>query len=465
MIEVFTFDDAGSVTVDGVTIKAEGLNSYRFIPNEGPPLLCEFQTAPEAPKILPAPAPDPVFYLPPHFGVTVIGSGHGFDAQSRTSGFVLWVNGKGILVDPPVNSTTWFQENRVNTRLVSDLILTHCHADHDSGTLQKILEEGRIRVHSTVTVLRSFVAKYSALTLIPPRDFHRFFDFRPVRIGAPTTIAGARFHFKYNLHPIPTLGFYAELEGEKFYYSCDTLYDPEALEHLHETGVLSQERRDDLLNVPWDSSLIFHEAGIPPIHTPISVLADLPQEVKDKLFLVHVSESAIPDESGLQLARPDLENTWVIPVAEPRRSLSYKILDVAGHVDLFSDMGFNKAVECLTITHSCVYKPGETIIERDTPGDRFYMICSGEVEVVHEDLPERLFLTRYDYFGETALILGQLRKADIIAYTSVELLYINSEDFLRFVADSSLPKRLSAWTKTVPEVLAGLLKKIPPWHI
>ncbi len=29
--------------------------------------------------------------------------------------------------------------------------------------------------------------------------------------------------------------------------------------------------------------------GVPPIHTPKDILINLPQEIKDKLYLVHVS--------------------------------------------------------------------------------------------------------------------------------------------------------------------------------
>lgn len=113
------------------------------------------------------------------------------------------------------------QQNRVNTRLIEDLILTHCHADHEiPGTVQKILEEGRIRVHTTETVMESFVAKYSALTSLRPADFRTLFEFQPIMHNSCTTIVGHKFLFKYNLHPIPTLGFDVEFEGQSFYYSC-----------------------------------------------------------------------------------------------------------------------------------------------------------------------------------------------------------------------------------------------------
>lgn len=444
MIEIFTFDREGVVEVDGVTISSLGRNSYRF--EEGPESLeVEFRPTPE-PQLeditLDAGHIQGCFYSPPTFGVTVIGSGHGFDTESKTSGFIIWVDGKGILVDPPVDSTIWMQQQKVNTRLIEDLVLTHCHADHDSGTLQKIMEEGRIRVHTTRTVMESFVAKYSALTGLRQSEFRALFEFAPLRIGTKITIAGAQFLFKYNLHPIPTLGFQVSLEGKSFYYSCDTLFDPDYIRSLHEKGIMPKDRMDDLLDVPWSSDLIFHEAGIPPIHTPISILNDLPMDVKRRTFLVHVSESAIPEDSGLRIADPGTADTYEVEVPTPQKSLAYKILDVVSHIDLFSEMKFHKALECLAITHYTVVEAGEKFIERDTYGDKFYMILSGEVEVLHESLPRRLFFSRYDYIGETALILNNPRNADIVARTRTELLYIEKEDFLRFLRDTPLPEML-----------------------
>lgn len=468
MIEIYTFDAKRQVEVDGVTITSLGRNNYRFETPEDA-LEVEFRATPE-PQLesitLDAGHIQGCFYSPPTFGVTVIGSGHGFDTESKTSGFIIWVDGKGVLVDPPVDSTIWMQRQKVNTRLIEDLILTHCHADHDSGTLQKVMEEGRIRIHTTRTVMESFVAKYSALTGLSKEEFRALFEFQPLRIGTRTTIAGARFLFKYNLHPIPTLGFQVMLEGKSFYYSCDTLYDPDYIDSLHEKGVLPRERRDDLLDVPWDSDLIFHEAGIPPIHTPLTVLNALPKEVKEHTFLVHVSESAIPENSGLRIAEPGTAGTLEIEVPTPEKSLAYKILDVASNVDLFSEMKFSKALECLAITHYSVVEAGECFIKRDTPGDKFYMILSGEVEVVHESLPRRLFFSRYDYLGETALILNSPRNADIVARTRTELLYIEKEDFLRFIRDTSLPQMLirlnenrsvgARWTFEKHRILAAM---------
>jgi CRP-like cAMP-binding protein len=438
MVEFLVFDQDRQVTLGSARLTSLGWNRYR-LEGHGESVECSLQSCPGGSQMRAAESKEESLYEPPVFGVTMIGNGHGFDAGVRTSGFILWLDGKGVLVDPPVHTTRWMREQGINTRLIEDLVLTHCHADHDSGTLQKVLEEGRIRIHTTETVMRSFVAKYSALLGMRQKHLRSLFEFSPVTLGRRITLAGAKFLFRYTLHSIPTLGFEVELEGRSFYYSCDTLYDPERITAMAQQGVLSEERRDDLLDVPWDSSLILHEAGIPPIHTPIEVLSALPEEVKSRLYLTHVSASAIPAGSGLRLAQPGPTYTLEIPCPRPAKSLACKILDVLRHVDLFAELSLQRAEECVAMTEVRTYQPGEMVIEKGTYGDSFFMVASGEVEVLHAGLPQPILAGRYDYLGETAVITGQPRNADIVARTRTELLCISREDFLRLVRDTTVP--------------------------
>ena len=46
--------------------------------------------------------------------------------------------------------------------------------------------------------------------------------------------------------------------------------------------------------------VLLHESGAPPIHTPLEVLLDLPEEVKNRLYVVHTA--ALPDDCGLRVA-------------------------------------------------------------------------------------------------------------------------------------------------------------------
>lgn len=54
-------------------------------------------------------------------------------------------------------------------------------------------------------------------------------------------------------------------------------------------------------NLPLqETDLLLHEAGAPPIHTPLEVLMQLPQRVKDRLYVVH--SSTIPPDCDLRVA-------------------------------------------------------------------------------------------------------------------------------------------------------------------
>lgn len=66
-------------------------------------------------------------FVPPTFGVTFLGTSHGFDATGNTTGFIIWINGSGILVDPPLNSIEYLKANGVKMSFVNKVILTHCH--------------------------------------------------------------------------------------------------------------------------------------------------------------------------------------------------------------------------------------------------------------------------------------------------------------------------------------------------
>lgn len=73
-------------------------------------------------------------------------------------------------------------------------------------------------------------------------------------------------------------------------------------------GVLSRGRANSLKDIPLlECDLLLHEAGAPPIHTPISVLQELPEKVRERLYIVHTS--ALPPDCGLRVAPTGTANT------------------------------------------------------------------------------------------------------------------------------------------------------------
>ncbi|MBL9027874.1 MAG: cAMP/cGMP-dependent 3',5'-cyclic-AMP/GMP phosphodiesterase [Myxococcales bacterium] len=380
-------------------------------------------------------------FEPPAFGLTVLGASHGFDPDGKTTGYILWIGRRGILIDPPVDTTMHLRDAGVMPKTIDGVILTHCHADHDSGVFAKLLEEGRTRLITTPTILASFLKKYSALSGIDEDALRRTFSFVPVKIGQGIPLNGAELIFHYTLHSIPTIGFEAFYGGKSLAFSSDTLYEPESIRKMCELGVITPERRDALIDFPWHHSLIFHEAGVPPLHTPVAPLAALPPEVKERLYLVHIARKDVPKESGLKSAEVGLDRTMRIDVEMPAQAEAIDVLNVFCSIDFFRELSMPRARELLLFAKRRNVEQGETIISQDSEGHEFFVIVQGSVSVMRDGQ----YLKSYhsgDYFGETALVLNQPRTADVVARTPVELLTLDRHAFLYLLRGTDIPMRL-----------------------
>lgn len=324
------------------------------------------------------------FFTPPLFGVTVLGSSHGFDPKGSTSGYVLWINRRGIMVDPPPHSTAILEKNQIHPSAIDGIIVTHVHGDHDAGAFQKILCERRVTVITSRTVYDAFIRKYAALSGIDADFLRRSHRFRPVRVGQELKLRGASFKFFYSLHSIPCLGFEVTFGGKSIVLSGDHMNDPARIQAMFEEGVLSAGRRDQLLAFPWHHDLILHEAGIPPIHTPLATLEALPADVKRRLHVVHVSEGAVREGSGLQAARPGVRNTLELEVDVPEFSAAVSTLNLIDDIHFLSGLSLAHARGLLEIAFTRRFNAGQAVVARGARGaDEFCVILAGLLEVFY----------------------------------------------------------------------------------
>ena len=386
-------------------------------------------------------------YLPPLFGVTCLGPSHGFDPTENTSGFIIWLNHRGIMIDPPVNSTEWLNDSNVNPKLIDSIILTHCHADHDAGTFQKIMEEGKISIYTTKTVINSFLRKYSALSNESISYLKKLFDFNPVYLGKPFYIHGAEFNAFYSLHSIPAIGFKMIFQKQSFVYSSDHQGEPKIHEEMYKKGIISKGRYKQLKNFPWDSAAIFHEAGIPPLHTSIDYLNSLPEKIKKKMVVYHIAKKDFPADSSLTLAKFGMENTIYFDVAHPYFEKAYEIIGILRHLDFFSGFPIKKVQEFVLAIKEEKFKKGEYIIKKGQKGEKFCIIYSGNVAIFLEGLEQKKIYSEFEYFGEVALLTGLTTTADVVAETNVIVYTMEKTKFLSFISGTEFEETLKKLIK------------------
>lgn len=386
-------------------------------------------------------------FQPPMFGVSVLGHSHGFDPTSPTTGFVFWINGRGVMVDPPVDASLKLRNSNISPKLINDVILTHVHADHDAGLLQKFFEEGRINLYTTPVIYESFIRKSAYVTDFNRQEFKKLINFKPVMINSPVMILGGRFMFYYTLHPIPTIQFEVYYQGESIYYSADHLYDPEGWQELYRKGILTKNRLESLNRNCWNHSLVLHEAGIPPLHTPIKCLMELDEAIKERIYLVHVGKQNVPSEANLKLVPDSLDECLSIPISTMIPPEFTRLLWTLSTVDFFQDLPIQKIIDILPSVQRRCYQCNEVIFRYGEQGDEFHIIISGRVSISRHD-QELIVYGPHDYYGEMAMISGKPRSADVVAKTEVVVLIISRDNFLAFIHETNIANHLQTIEQT-----------------
>ena len=443
LVEFLIFDDERKVNIEDVIIELDHDQNFLFkdiskrqmikVPGE-----IEYKVEFDLGGILSTP------FKPSKFEVTCLGPSHGFDPEDNTSGFILWLNGHGVMIDPPVNTTEWLVQSNVNPKLIDTVILTHTHADHDAGTFQKILEEDKVTIFSTTTIMDSWLRKYSILTGIETKSLTQLFDFHPVLIGDKVNIHGAWFSFNYTLHSIPTIGFRMTYRDKSFVYTSDHLNLPSKFEELKENKIISPNRYKELMDFPWESDVIYHEAGVPPLHTPIEYLNTIDTDIQKKTVVYHIAQKDFPDMTGLTLATFGIGNSLKIDVKEGVFESAYSIIDVFSRIEIFKDFTASKLKDLLAVVDKENIPKGTRIIKKGEYGNKFYTILSGSIRVGSEKAQngESKRFGNYQSFGEASLLLNQPRAVDVFAETDVEALSISRNAFLNLIEGTEIENKL-----------------------
>ncbi|WP_028975222.1 cAMP/cGMP-dependent 3',5'-cyclic-AMP/GMP phosphodiesterase [Spirochaeta cellobiosiphila] len=381
-------------------------------------------------------------FEPPLFGITCLGPSHGFDPTENTSGYILWLNHSGIMIDPPVDSTLWLEQSHVKPKLIDSIILTHCHADHDAGTFQKIMEEGRVTIYTTHTIMESFLRKFAAVTGESEEYLAQLFSFEPVYIDKPFYINGGLFNFRFSLHSIPTIGFMLRFQDKSFVYSSDHQNDPAIHKEMRELGIIDDVRYEELNTFFWDADVIYHESGIAPLHTPISFLNSLPEDIQKKVTVYHIAKKDFPQETKLSLASFGIDETLYFDCSIPSFDKTYQVMTLFDNLEFLQDLSFRRIRQTIGYMQEEFFKEGEQIIKKGDKGSRFYLIASGQVQVIGEREGDIKFYGPFDYFGEGSALTGRPRSADVFALSNVTLYSLNHEQFLRLIEGTDFNKAL-----------------------
>ncbi|CAG9331746.1 unnamed protein product [Blepharisma stoltei] len=81
------------------------------------------------------------------------------------------------------------------------------------------------------------------------------------------------------------------------------------------------------------------------------------------------------------------------------------------------------------------YSNQEVIVQQNNPGDCFFIIKTGKVDVIKDGINVRT-ITKHDYFGERSVLFNHFRSATIVANGPVSCWVLHQQDFLNIIDEN-----------------------------
>jgi CRP-like cAMP-binding protein len=99
-----------------------------------------------------------------------------------------------------------------------------------------------------------------------------------------------------------------------------------------------------------------------------------------------------------------------------------------GRVPIFSNCTTEEISAIASVAQQSYFQPGQIIVTQGTPGQAFYLIADGRVEILRDGVSLGAFGPG-DFFGEMSLLDSAPRSATIRAIEPVSCLMLSSWDF------------------------------------
>lgn len=124
------------------------------------------------------------------------------------------------------------------------------------------------------------------------------------------------------------------------------------------------------------------------------------------------------------------------------------VLDALSRIDFFESLSRTDLQRITRHLKIINYSRGEKIITQGDPGEVFYLIKSGSVDVVTVDENGEIYMRKMlregNFFGEISVLTGEPRNASVTAVEEVELFLLNKGDFKAILKEfPTLDERIS----------------------
>lgn len=230
--------------------------------------------------------------------VFVVGVGDAFSTRHWGTSFLVREGEFVLAVDCPdsylraLTEHAWPHQGGVfGPDHIDALFLTHLHGDHVNGlemllAWRAFVTRKPLELYTTPQVAEDLWERRLQVSLGTmwdgtrhnPKTLSDYVNLHVIEWDEPAVVGPFELRTRKNLHHLPAAALKVSNGSETWAYSCDTAPDPELISWLSR------------------GNLIFHETSYGPAHTPLSFLEELPEELRSRMYAVHLPDTLIASE-------------------------------------------------------------------------------------------------------------------------------------------------------------------------
>jgi len=260
-----------------------------------------------------------------------LGTGSAFTLKNWQTNFLLRVGNKRLLIDCGGDIRHALAEAGYTHRHIDEVYISHQHADHIGGlewlAFMSYFDKdcGIISLHEPdeLEIWHDHLKESIQFLVGRQAGAMDFFDWDVLSIPDPNNTEGLEpeiFEFGHlKLQPVPVRHVPGEPDGAdmisfglriwgpeepKVFWTSDTIFDPDGLmkhyewaDHIIHDCETTMSQTPDGVGLPQSI-----KSGV---HPHFSDLSTLPEEIKEKMFLVHYQDNVL-DENG------SVDRDWVV---------------------------------------------------------------------------------------------------------------------------------------------------------
>ncbi|WP_455757533.1 cyclic nucleotide-binding domain-containing protein [Sulfurimonas sp.] len=377
-----------------------------------------------------------------YFSVIHTGQGNGWDIDRPSMNSIISFQGKLYAIDVVPNFKHILDALSIDINEIEGVFQTHNHDDHLAGITSLIRSDKKIKFYASKLVLSSTAKKLSALLNFDESEFYNLVDAKELEIDEWNDIDGLEVKPYISPHPVETTIFVFRTlygDGYKTYGHFADIVDLDILKSMisHKIGDIGISKHFyDEVKASYMQTLDLKKIDIGGgmIHGSAKNFAD---DKTSKIVLAHIERDLNHDEkrigSGSLFGLSDI----LIPSNNHNDlSVIYKYIK-----SNFPNIHNYKRKVFLNF-NVVEFNPEAIIIREGEIINNVYLILSGQIEKVKENINDNIILTPGLILGEKAALTKELSRSTYIAKNFVKLLEIPVDFFRNFIYKNDLVEDL-----------------------